>query len=349
MSFYLDHKYTNLISSRLDKFVRKNTNLYNFRCPICKDSTKSKIKARAYLYPKKDGLAFKCHNCFENLSFSDFLKHVDPDLLNEYIIERYLTKNVKKPKEESTKEPKYVFNFRRPGESKTGSEKKVKDNGIFSQYKTIEELPETHTSKKYLVGRQIPSEFLSSLYYVPNFQDLAHGFEPETNFIEEPRIVIPFYDNEGKLLAFQGRAIGYSKLRYITIKVEKDAPKIFGLDRVDINKPVYILEGPFDSMFLQNAIATAGANIFSADLAKLFPERVYVYDNEPRKIQICVAMKDKIEAGEKVCIWPSELKENDINNMILSGKNPGEIEDIINLNTFSGLTGRIKLSEWRKN
>ena len=54
--------------------------------------------------------------------------------------------------------------------------------------------------------------------------------------------------------------------------------KVYGLNRVDLNKTVYITEGPFDSMFIDNAIAMAGADV-DWDLIK-GKDAVFVYDNE---------------------------------------------------------------------
>ena len=86
---WLDHKYIGLVSSRLDKFKRKGPNLYNFRCPICGDSSKNKTKARGFVYAKKGNYFFMCHNCGASMSFYNFLDKVDPDLLKEYSLERY--------------------------------------------------------------------------------------------------------------------------------------------------------------------------------------------------------------------------------------------------------------------
>ena len=43
--------------------------------------------------------------------------------------------------------------------------------------------------------------------------------------------------------------------KYITIKFQEDKPKIYNLDRLDLNKPVKITENPIDSLFLSNAVA----------------------------------------------------------------------------------------------
>ena len=85
----IDSKYIGLISSRLQKFKRVKSNLYNFRCPICGDSQKHKNKARGYLYQIKTNTNFKCHNCGASLSFNNFLKQIDTTLHKQYTLEKF--------------------------------------------------------------------------------------------------------------------------------------------------------------------------------------------------------------------------------------------------------------------
>ena len=87
MSSYIDLKYINEISGRLSQFKKKGDYLYNFRCPHCGDSKKSKTKARAYLYRVKNDMFFKCHNCNEGQSLTNFLKFLDNKKYEEYLLE----------------------------------------------------------------------------------------------------------------------------------------------------------------------------------------------------------------------------------------------------------------------
>ncbi len=89
MSSYIDLKYINEISARLSQFKKKGDYLYNFRCPHCGDSKKSKTKARAYLYRVKNDMFFKCHNCGEGQSLTNFLKFLDVKKYEQYLLERY--------------------------------------------------------------------------------------------------------------------------------------------------------------------------------------------------------------------------------------------------------------------
>jgi hypothetical protein len=125
--------------------------------------------------------------------------------------------------------------------------------------------------------------------------------------------------------------------------LDEDAPKVYGLNRVDWRKPVTIVEGPIDSMFLDNAVAMAGA-----DVARFDNDVVYCYDNEPRSQEIVRRMEKTIDEGKSIVIFPNGIKEKDINDMVLSGMDVFEIQSIISNNTFKGLSAKAKLSEWRK-
>ena len=103
----VDSKYIGVVSSRLLKFKRVKADLYNFRCPICGDSQKHKNKARGYLYAVKADMNFRCHNCGASMTFSNFLKEVDPVVHKQYIVER--VKNKKTGRGTVVEEPKLNF------------------------------------------------------------------------------------------------------------------------------------------------------------------------------------------------------------------------------------------------
>ena len=150
-----------------------------------------------------------------------------------------------------------------------------------------------------------------------------------------------FYQNN--LVGFQGRALGLSKVKYITIMLDDNAPKIYGLDEIQKSETVYITEGPFDSTFIRNAIALCGAD---GDIAKWgICDCVWIYDNEPRNTEILSRISRVIENGQKVVIWPSTIKEKDINDMVLSGL---DVQNVIESNIYSGLEAKLKFTAWKK-
>ena len=319
---FVDVKYINLISARFQKFKKIKNNLYNFRCPICGDSQKNKSKARGYLYQVKNNTNFKCHNCGVNISFNNFLKQIDSVIYKQYTFEKF--KDGKTGRNFTADEP--VFKFEAP------------------KFKPKLDLPKASANpdaKKYLESRKLnPDKF----YYIDQFKSWTNSLKDvfdDTNK-DEPRIIIPlFYQNT--LIGFQGRSLGPSKIKYITVMLNDDAPKIYGLDEIEKEKTVYITEGPFDSTFISNAIALCGAD---GDVSKWgIDDCVWIYDNEPRNAEIHSRISRVIDRGEKVVIWPSFLREKDINDMILSGLN---VQDMIESNTYSGLEAKLKFTTWKK-
>ena len=319
---FVDVKYINLISSRFQKFKRVKNNLYNFRCPICGDSQTNKNKARGYLYQVKNNTNYKCHNCGVNISFNNFLKQVDTQIHKQYIFEKFKEGNT--GKNFTTQAP--VLKFEAPK---------------FRPKLDLPKASENPVAKAYLENRKLNSD---NYYYTEKFKEWTNSLRPTFDNVskDEPRIIIPlFYQNI--LVGFQGRALGPSKVKYITIMLTDDAPKIYGLDKVQKNKSVYITEGPFDSTFISNSIALCGAD---GDVDKWgICDPVWVYDNEPRNREILSRISRVIEMGQKVVIWPSTIKEKDINDMVLSGLN---VQSVIESNTYSGLEAKLKFTTWKK-
>jgi hypothetical protein len=339
---FIDHKYISQVGPQLDKFKRKNTKTYNLRCPFCLDSAKSKIKARGYFITKGDNLHYYCHNCGRSCSLGDFLKEINFDLYEQYIFERYKEKTPDK-KDEYGK-----FNFKPNFQDhiSTGSNNYILDTCV-----SIADLSDLHYARTYIAQRQIPVEYWNDIYFINDFKSLVDKIEPDNEYgitIKEPRIIIPFRNKEKRITAIQGRSFSNKGLRYITIKVDKESPKIYGLDRVVPTNKVYVVEGPFDSLCISNSIAAAGSNLGSSDLS-LFDNLVFLYDNEPRNKTLIENMKRIADSGKKLCVWPDNIYEKDLNDMILSGKTSKEIMNIIDNNTFTGLQARIAINEWRRN
>jgi DNA primase len=164
--------------------------------------------------------------------------------------------------------------------------------------------------------------------------------------------VIPFRDENGKIFAYQGRAFGKEQPKYITIILDHNKDKVFGLDTVTKDKPVLVVEGPLDSLFLDNCIAVAGAS-FRSPLSiegRLMQngELTIIYDNEPRNKEICKQIERSINQGQRVVLWPESMKHKDINDMIVAGYTKEQIQDIIRNSTFSGAAAQLRFAEWRK-
>jgi len=329
---YIDVKYVGLISPYLQKFVKKKESLYNFRCPYCGDSKKRKDKARGYIFKVKNDLVFKCHNCGVGRTFTNFLKDQNKILYDQYVMERYKEGLTGK----ATVTPNPTFNFQEP--------KFLNKNENLEELKKISELNITHPAREYLESRKIKD--LDYFYYCPKFKEWTNSHIKvfDTLRKDSPRIIIPLKDKQGNMFGFQGRSLApMAKLRYITIMIQEDQPKIFGLDRVNTTRNVYVTEGPFDSMFIDNSIAMCGSDVVLDRIQ--FPNCTFIYDNEPRNKQIVDRIDKTIRQNDKVVIWPSNIKEKDINDMVLAGR---DVQRVVESNTYQGLEAKVKLIEWKK-
>ena len=319
---HIDSKFIGLISSRLEKFKRVKSGLYNFRCPICGDSKKHKNKTRGYLYTVKTNTNFKCHNCGASMSFNNFLKQIDPVVHKQYTMEKF--KDGFSGRNFVTEEP--TFKFEAP------------------KFKTKINLPkasEHPRSAGYLTARHLDPE---NFYYAEHFKKFVNSIKPtfDSEKYDEERIVIPLY-YEKNLIGLQGRAIDPNPVKYLTVMFDDDAPKIYGLDNVRRDAPVFVTEGPFDSTFIRNAIAMCGAD---ADVDRWgISDPVWIYDNEPRNREILSRIERTINSGAKVVIWPDNIDDKDINDMVMSGLN---VQSVIESNIYSGLEAKLKFTTWKK-
>ena len=158
-------------------------------------------------------------------------------------------------------------------------------------------------------------------------------------------MIIPFYDVDNEVFAIQGRAFGKEQPKYITIKLQENKQKIYGLERVNFHKRLHIVEGPLDSLFIDNCIASAGADLILPVETK---DVVFVFDNEPRNKQIIDRMYKIIDNGYMIVIWPENVKEKDINEMIIKGKTKQQIQENIFDNTYSGLSALTNLNTYKR-
>ena len=318
----VDSKFIGLISSRLEKFKQVKPNLYNFRCPICGDSKKNKSKTRGYLYNIKADINFRCHNCGASMTFSNFLKELDPVIHKQYVFERFKTNSTGR----GTVVEEPTFKFKPPK-----FKKKIK----------LPLCSEVQRGREYLESRRLDPE---KFYWAEDFTEFVNSIKPTfgSNVPKEPRIIIPLYYNKD-LIGVQGRSVNPSPVKYITTIFYDDAPKIYGLDTIRRGAPVFVTEGPFDSTFIRNSIAMCGAD---GDVRKWgVSTPVWVYDNEPRSKEIVQRISTTIDRGDKVVIWPNNIYEKDINDMVLSGHN---VQSIVESNIYDGLEANLKFNNWKR-
>ena len=320
----IDSKYIGLISSRLQKFKRVKADLYNFRCPICGDSQKHKNKARGYIYPVKADMNFKCHNCGSSLTFSNFIKNLDPVLYKQYIFEKFKEGHAG-GRNFVVEEPK--FDFTKP---------------VFKAKLDLPKASEVPMAKEYLTKRRLdPNKF----YFAQKFQEWTNKQKQTFDNIvrDECRIVIPLYDTNSELIGFQGRSLVPNSIKYITVMLNDSKPKIYGLEKVNEEKPIYIVEGPFDSTLVENSVAMCGSDIDIRTFG--WSDYIWVFDNEPRNREINNRISKVIDRGDKVVIWPSHIMQKDINDMVLSDI---DVSSVLQSSTYSGLKAKVKFNNWKK-
>ena len=213
---------------------------------------------------------------------------------------------------------------------------------VFRKKVDLPKATENDSAKNYLLKRKLnPDKF----YYAEKFKSWVNTQKKTFDYTrkDEPRIIILMYDEEKQLIGFQGRALDSSPNKYITIMLQEDAPKIYGLDSINREKPIYIVEGPFDSTFVENGVAMCGADVDVGSFG--WSNYIWVLDNEPRNGEITNRISKLIDRGEKVVIWPSNVTEKDINDMVLSGH---DVMSVLKSSTYSGLEAKIKFNNWKK-
>lgn len=334
MSVYVDKKYINLISSMLPKFKWKKDNLANCRCPICGDSSKSKGKARGYFFVKNNNYFYKCHNCGIGYSIYNFLQHVSPSLCKEYSLERFVAGDNR-------------GNYPKPTIKDIYPVAAVKPKHYSFTY--LSDLSPDHKAVKYVTARKIPEDKWIDIGYTENVKTLAEEFDEKytDRFLEEDRLVVVIRNNSG-ICGFQCRTFSAKVkrgLKYFTIKHDEELC-YYGLNNLDDTARFYVLEGPINSMFIGNSIATLGSSKFLQVHEKMDDANaVYILDNEPYKVETLRIMEQLIDLGKSICIFPERIVQKDINDMVMSGH---DVKKIIDENTYNGLKARMVFNKWKK-
>ena len=338
---WLERKYLSQIVSLVEMGKWKNENTLNHRCPYCGDSQKNQYKARGFHFTVGQNFVYKCHNCGKSTSSVNFLKDHFPVIHREYIKE-WLQESGKKPR---TKKTRSANDFKFTPREELLNMKRIDLTAICFPAN------EKQVAKDFLNSRGIPESKIQDLWFVPHAQTLSHLSSKYKDRVlgDDPRIVIPFFNESGELVGISGRAINDSPLRYLTMRFLDDVPLIYNLNNVDTTKTVFVTEGPIDSLFLPNAISVGGSDFKKID-DSIKENAILIYDNEPRNTEILKKINEVIDLGWSVCIWDdrrvSDIK--DINDMVLNGLSQDEIVDIITSNTYSGLSAKVKLKEYAK-
>lgn len=343
---FLQKTYADNVGHRLERWSVQSHSPYraNFRCPLCGDSQKNKFKRRGYILERSGYLIFYCHNACGTIGFEKFLKDHHGDLYTMYKFDLFKdmrqSNNVIKIEDiEDDEEEEFIEDVQ---------DKELSDVGLPG-------VLECDHAYNYVRDRLIPEERLDDIYYTDYFYHFINSHVPNkfpNHYLErlDRRIVLPMRDFDGRIFGFIGRAIDKdNQLRYITIKIDDSMPKLFGLDQVDRSQRVFVAEGPIDSLFIDNGIALAGTDGNPMSVFERKNDFVMVLDNQPRAPDVIKKYEKYIHLGYNVVVWPSYIKQKDINDMIMEGGYTIEqVNNIIRENTFSSALLRVKFSNWRK-
>lgn len=345
MSGRIDKMYVSYLSSRLEKFRWIRSNVAVCRCPFCGDGRRGN-RTRFYLYEEVKHSTYlfcvNCKNCGHSESFYNFLKNYDPGLFGQYRMEKF--------REKHNREPRDFFKDEKPADIPSTSIPVFRgrlENEILPSTTRVDDLPDGHVCKEYVRSRLIPAEFWSKLLYTENFQSIVSEFvnsEYAKKIPNDSRLIIPFYNAFGEIQMFQGRSLEPdAKIRYVSVKKNDAIDKVYGLDRLDRTKTVYVVEGPIDSLFVNNCLASA-----DADLLRIKGD-VYIYDNQLRNKDVCRHIQNAIDRDVKLVLFPKDTPFKDINDMVKDGgMTKDEVMRFINENIYQGLRAKLKFNELKR-
>ena len=161
---------------------------------------------------------------------------------------------------------------------------------------------------------------------------------------DHARIVIPLYSPSKELIGLQGRSLdSWIQPKYLTLMFTDKYSKIYGLDTINKKLPVYVVEGPFDSTFIDNCVACV---VVMVTLVILRGAISFLYMiTGPRNKEIVSRIGNTIKRGYKVVIWPNGIRDKDLNDMHLSGHN---VKNLVESNIYSGLEATLQFNKWKK-
>ena len=310
--------------------------------PLLWRFSKEQNKGKRICFSKRYRLFYRCHNCGVSTNAGNLIKQVDGALHKEYVLERYTS-----GKSNNARSANTILNITPPRFDKIAKQK------LFEHGEWVDALPSGHFCLDYVRNRKIPEKFFDKLLFTSHYKQFCDTLIPNhgKQILDDARLVIPFYDEYNDLIAISGRALETSDktLRYVTIRTNESEEKLlYGLDRLDKSKPVKIVEGPIDSLFLSNCVASGNANLTIAAKNIDSNKKILIFDNEPRNKEIVKMMQDAIKSQHDVVIWPDTIQGKDINEMVVNGLSPDEIEKIISNNTFRNLEAQTKFVFWKK-
>ena len=331
--------YENIFKISYNKYNKT----YNGCCPFCKEGKSWGVKKRFYYIPEKE-VAY-CHNCGYSKGSLNFILeltnkplHIVVNEIKDFDIEIQLPREeVKEEKKVTDKSlPEDCINLSDPSQVEY-----YKDNAAVKIALNL------IRDRKLDKGINKPKTFYISL------KDKVH----------KNRLILPFYDENNDIIFYQSRGLTkkdlYERPKYLS-KVGAER-SLYGIQNINPDLDyVFIFEGPIDSYFVENGLATCG---ITENSSKMFTtlqkqqinklnlyEKIYVLDNQycdKAALNKSIALVDN---NEKVFIWPKELKKfKDFNDICVAGNKDKIKPEFILKNTHSGLKAKLLLTEIKNN
>lgn len=359
MSLIIDIQYVARLGPFLQKF--RHTGGYNWacRCPLCGDSKKRKNLTRGGFFRGKDKtsdmILYGCFNCSASTTLASIIEHCSPELLKEYRFAAFKEANPDfnesgNPDEDDKEQNLDLF---KTIHVKVESKIELGVDDALDTIKRVDLLPDTHPAKQYVINRDIPEHLWNLFYFAPKFKRFTNSLitkfdEASLAKTDYPRLIIPFFNEHGRMFAFAARAFGDEQPKYFTIKIDENEEKIYGRERLDYRQHIYVVEGQIDSMLLPNCISVSGSSFDMPFIQGIATNCTLVPDNEPRNAQIVQQYRKYIQAGYRVCMLPETFKFKDINEAIQGGMSVEAILKIIDDNSFTGLFAQMRFASWQK-
>jgi len=296
-------------------------------CPICHEGNHSGRKRRAYFFP--DEKYFFCHNCNQSWKPLQWLQEVTGESTEEILRKGDTFTQIVDPFEKDL--PVVV------------PEKEEDLPGLcIDLFREEDHHLVPPSVLNYIRKRRITQALFrpQSLYYCL-----------EGDRVHEKRLIIPFYDyvTPNKIVSYQSRCLDprSERPKYLTKYGEK---YLYGLECLNPSIPcLFVLEGPIDAMFVPNGIAIGGAKMTSSQeqllqtLKLQYSEIIWILDNDKNNEEMKGRFQQLVHQGEKVFIWPKELKEfKDINDVCMATERDFIGTKFLLSNSFRGLEATLK-------
>ena len=324
-----------------------------FNCPVCYADGKSEPKSMVVIESvRADCIVLYCHRAScpsralsktgGGIRLATYLRHFQPD-----VYENYRAALQAEARGIAPKPPAAVPAPPVSSERHSAADPETLLAFIRSELPSAFSLAEDHPARLYVERRRLPERHRDLLLWDDAFNHTAFLLDGQDRR-PGARLVIPYLDVTGKkLTAILGRSIQPDvQPKYLAAKVDPDSSLIFGLDRVDPDQRVLVLEGPLDSLFLDNAAAVTGTALTKA--AEFLPKEqlVLVYDNQAK---IADHMIRAAQDGFRVAVWWFQGGEGkkDINDLVMAGNDPEKLAALLVENSFTGTEAIRRIWRWR--